>query len=131
MIRPLTFDLRVHHWPVQFFTIVTLATPDGYCFVGVSVCAPDDQWSRSKGRTVAAQRAIASALGEAGPLQCCTASTLVIDTLREMRKPGQYPCTVLGMRTGIDVLRYPGSCSMPNPDDDLTTDHYTYKVPNT
>lgn len=118
MIRPLTFDARVHHFPAQFFTVVTLATPDGECYIGVSVCAPDDQWSRSKGRTVAAQRAIACALGETGPLQHEMASALVIDTLREMRKPGQYPCTVLEMRTGIDVLRYPGSCSMPNPEEE-------------
>ena len=59
------------------------------------------------------------------------ASALVIDTLREMRMPGQYPCDILRLETGIDVLRYPGSCSMPNPEDTLTQDHDTYKVPNT
>lgn len=117
MIRPLTFDLRVHHFPTQFFTVVTLAAPDGECYIGVSVCAPDDQWSRSKGRTVAAQRAIACALGEVGPLQTTERSEGMISTLRAMRMPGHYPCDILRLETGIDVLRYPGSCSMPNPEE--------------
>lgn len=95
------FDMRIHHFSMEGFTLVTMAKPDGSCGLGVSVCSHDDQFCRATGRRIAAGRAVDAALGGEGPLQVYGSAEDLIEMLREMRESSVDPVMVLRKYTGI------------------------------